>query len=413
MGHSEKSVPSRATTSEFTKMKILITFVLAIAASVSCHHLSTEEFVDGISGFFEIDHDLHAPGQHDDWHGVEIIWNQNKGAFTWQNRAGVTWTLTPLMGSSGDWDESKLAVGNDCPYKNDGHEFAMIEWGSLEGSEVVTTIWGPWNEPYLRDLQGTPFVFDGNHDPIAALANKPEPTCTTKIRKIREQRDEELEDTRFEREEEMANVRLERGTEIANITAQERDDLETIRTEKTEELQRVLAQQEQCEGEGEGVEATCRTQWNEQIEETRAEYEGQKETVREERDVELEHIRQSLDRELSNITSEMTTRYDAIQQSREQQLERLREEREEECAAAGFEAECTDRFDDQIEDARIAMEAELERQARLDALREEWRVSCTDRCTVCRENMEELLEAVHLEFEEKITLARIHWDEQV
>merc|ERR1719410_618793 len=122
----------------------------------------------------------------------------------------------------------------------------------------------------------------------------------------------------------------------------------------------------------------------------------------------------------------MTTRYDAIQQSREQQLERLREEREEECAAAGFEAECTDRFDDQIEDARIAMEAELERmrherdralqdietqraaqveelelerQARLDALREEWRVSCTDRCTVCRENMEELLEAVHLEYE--------------
>ena len=86
--------------------------------------------MDGISGFFEIDHDLHAPGQHDDWYGVEIIWNQNKGAFTWQNRAGVTWTLTPLMGSSGDWDETKLAVGNDCPYRNDGHEFAMIEWVS-------------------------------------------------------------------------------------------------------------------------------------------------------------------------------------------------------------------------------------------------------------------------------------------
>merc|ERR1712241_1566493 len=379
MGHSGRNI---------IKMKMYILLVIfAIAASASSHHLSTEEFVNGIAGFYEIDHDLH-PGQHNDWYHVEIIWNQAKGSFTWQNRAGVTWTLTPLMGSSGDWDETKLAVGNDCPYRNDGHEFAMIEWGSLEGSEVMTTIWGPWNEPYLRDLKGTPFVFDSNHDPLAALANKPEPTCETKIRKIREQRDEELEDTRFDQEEEMANVRLERDTEIANITATERDDLETIRTEKTEELQRVLAQQEQCEGEGEGVEATCRTQWNEQIEETRAEYEGQKETVREERDVELEHIRQSLDRELSNITSEMTTRYDAIQQSREQQLERLREEREEECAAAGFEAECTDRFDDQIEDARIAMEAELERQARLDALREEWRVSCTDRCTVCRENME-------------------------
>ena len=37
----------------------------------------------------------------------------------------------------------------------------------------MTTIWGPWNEPYLRDLQGTEeFVFDSNHDPTEALANK-------------------------------------------------------------------------------------------------------------------------------------------------------------------------------------------------------------------------------------------------
>ena len=43
----------------------------------------------------------------------------------------------------------------------------------MEGSEIVTTIWGPWNEPYLRDLQGTEeFVFDSNHDPTEALANK-------------------------------------------------------------------------------------------------------------------------------------------------------------------------------------------------------------------------------------------------
>ena len=55
------------------------------------------------------------------------------------------------------------------------HNLTFLLWsleGSLEGSPVVTTIWGPWNEPYLRDLQGTSFVFDNNHDPIAALANK-------------------------------------------------------------------------------------------------------------------------------------------------------------------------------------------------------------------------------------------------
>ena len=107
----------------------ILLVIFAIATTANSHHLSTEEFVDGIAGFYEIDHDLH-PGdhQHNDWYSVEIIWNQAKGSFTWQNRAGVTWTLTPLMGSSGDWDETKLAVGNDCPYRNDGHDFAMIEW---------------------------------------------------------------------------------------------------------------------------------------------------------------------------------------------------------------------------------------------------------------------------------------------
>merc|ERR1719322_467386 len=75
------------------KMYILLV-IFAIAATASSHHLSTEEFVNGIAGFYEIDHDLH-PGQHNDWYHVEIIWNQAKGSFTWQNRAGVTWTLIP------------------------------------------------------------------------------------------------------------------------------------------------------------------------------------------------------------------------------------------------------------------------------------------------------------------------------
>ena len=42
----------------------------------------------------------------------------------------------------------------------------------MEGSAVVTTIWGPWNEPYLRDWQGTSFVYDNNTDATAAIANK-------------------------------------------------------------------------------------------------------------------------------------------------------------------------------------------------------------------------------------------------
>ena len=55
----------------------------------------------------------------------------------------------------------------------------------------------------------------------------------------------------------------------------------------------------------------------------------------------------------------------------------------------------------------------MERQQRLDDLRAEWKVSCTEKCTVCRETQEQLLEKVHLEYEEKIADARIRWDDQV
>ena len=41
-------------------------------------------------------------------------------------------------------------------------------------------------------------------------------------------------------------------------------------------------------------------------------------------------------------------------------METLREEREEECNAAGLEAACTDRFDDQIEAEQQAIEEELD-----------------------------------------------------
>ena len=63
------------------------------------------------------------------------------------------------------------------------------------------------------------------------------------MRKIRDQRDKELEDTRFAGEEEMAQKRLDRDAEIADITKQEREQLEKVRTEKTKELEGVLEEQ--------------------------------------------------------------------------------------------------------------------------------------------------------------------------
>ena len=83
-----------------------------------------------------------------------------------------------------------------------------------------------------------------------------------------------------------------------------------------------------------------------QIEDLREKYEEQKEIVREELDVELEDLRQNMDDELAKVREKFGTKHDAIQQSREQELDRLRDRRKKECDAAGFEAACTDKFDD-------------------------------------------------------------------
>ena len=70
--------------------------------------------------------------------------------------------------------------------------------------------------------------------------------------------------------------------------------------------------------------------------------------MREERDLELELLRQDMADKLGEATAQYTTQYEAIQQSRERDLDRLRKNSKEECDAAGFEAACTDRFDDQV-----------------------------------------------------------------
>ena len=66
--------------------------------------------------------------------------------------------------------------------------------------------------------------------------------------------------------------------------------------------------------EEEEIEATCKTEWNKQIEEARAQHEEQKEKVREERDVELELTRQHMDHELAEVNSEDTDQYEAVRQ---------------------------------------------------------------------------------------------------
>ena len=96
------------------------------------HSMSEDALITGVTGYYEIDHTLYpSEEQNGDWHHVEINWNHDKGSFTWENRAGVSWTLTPIHGVGG-WDTTKLAVGSDCTYYNEGHHFATLEWVSYE-----------------------------------------------------------------------------------------------------------------------------------------------------------------------------------------------------------------------------------------------------------------------------------------
>ena len=91
--------------------------------------MSEEALIAGITGYYEIDHALYPKEQDSDWHHVEINWNHDSKSFTWENRAGISWTLTPIHGVGG-WDTSKLAVGSDCVYYTEGHHFATMEWVS-------------------------------------------------------------------------------------------------------------------------------------------------------------------------------------------------------------------------------------------------------------------------------------------
>ena len=95
------------------------------------HTMSEDTLISGVTGYYEIDHALYPLEQDQDWHHVEINWNHDRGSFTWENRAGVSWTLTPIHGVGG-WDATKLAVGSDCAYYNEGHHFATVEWVGFE-----------------------------------------------------------------------------------------------------------------------------------------------------------------------------------------------------------------------------------------------------------------------------------------
>ena len=100
-------------------------------------------FTSGVSGCYE----KANPGN--DWHHVQISWNEAEGAFTWTNRAGTSWSMTMILDGSG-WSTANLAVGPDCPYFGDGYEFAALEWQGDPSASELSTIGGPSSDLYHR-----------------------------------------------------------------------------------------------------------------------------------------------------------------------------------------------------------------------------------------------------------------------
>ena len=57
-------------------------------------------FIAGVVGCYRIDGSLIPPALQNEWHFVEIIWDDEAQSFRWQNRAGVSWQLHPETAQS-------------------------------------------------------------------------------------------------------------------------------------------------------------------------------------------------------------------------------------------------------------------------------------------------------------------------
>ena len=85
--------------------------------------------------------DGYPESEMNDWHYVTIsVDDAERGIYTWNNRAGVEWTLKQA------W-ELGLEVAPDCPYYDDGHREAFVD---MDWDGNIIAIHGPWNEVYLK-----------------------------------------------------------------------------------------------------------------------------------------------------------------------------------------------------------------------------------------------------------------------
>merc|ERR1711884_844556 len=431
----------------------------SISSSFTGVQNNQDNVVPGVIGFYQIDLSIAPQNRDTNWDVVEVTWNPATNAFVWTNLAGVSWSLNPIS-RTGGWDTTQLTVSNDNPYFVDGYTTAKIEWGVEEGVQVVTTIKGPWNWSYLRNMQGassfsqmstssssftssssTSTSFSSSTSSTStvsittAIERKPEPDCDEKVRKIREARDEELEAARFLKEEQMLQIRTDRETEISSVRSQETMDISIVQSTRRQQIQQYTEQREQCQMENDEV--TCRADWDAKIEEKRAHFEEEEEKLREERDKDIEFTRKQLEDELTKIRVEKTNEVTQTTNTFNSKITQMTQERD---ACEGDLESCQQKYDSEVNGVRMRTTQEIERirleretvinnleierkkkieiieveqTAELDQLRAEWKVSCTDKCNVCRETQNELLQKVHDEGESKMTQIRVTYSETI
>ena len=96
--------------------------------------------IDALVGTYE-NHQYDNGGKNA-WHYVTLTHLQGK-VLQWKNTAGVIWTLSLTE------DRTRLAVGTNCPYYNDGHTICTVVYATH--ANTVAALLGPWNERYDRE----------------------------------------------------------------------------------------------------------------------------------------------------------------------------------------------------------------------------------------------------------------------